>query len=174
MTLGETSHSTDELESLLTSLRPRIRRTFARFRIPQEDAEDILQDALLAMVTKGHSVRSAEPWLMATLRNRCLLYWRSRRRRLYDAVDTALLESAADPAEAEQERIGLRRDLAAVIALLPRRCQSLLRLRYRLGYDPSEVASCMGYRHSSIRKVTSRCISALTRRITAAGIGGES
>lgn len=163
-----------ELESLLGALRPRIRATFWRFRIPPEEAEDILQDTLLAMVSKGGAVHSPEPWLMATLRNQCLLYWRARRRRLYDAVDSALLESAAGTAEPDQERVGLQRDLAAVISLLPPRCQSLLRLRYRLGYESSEVADCMGYRQSSIRKVTLRCISALTRRITAAGICAES
>jgi RNA polymerase sigma factor (sigma-70 family) len=174
MALCQPDSDTRELESLLTELRPRIRATFGRFRIPPEEAEDILQDSLLALVSKGAAIHSREPWLLATLRNRCLLYWRSRRRRLYDAIDSSLLESAAGCTAPEQERIGLQRDLDAVISLLPVRCQSLLRLRYGLGYDSSEVATSMGYRNSSVRKVALRCISALTRRITAAGICAES
>lgn len=172
MAVCEPSPCTVPVESLLVSLRPRIRATFARFRIPPEEAEDILQEALLAFVTKGDAVHSPEPWLLGTLRNRCLLYWRSRRRRLYDAVDTALLESTAS-GDPEHEQRELQRDLHSLIGSLPPRCRSLLRLRYGLGYEADEVADRMGYRHSSIRKVTLRCISALTQKMTAVGLCSE-
>ena len=49
----------------------------------------------------------------------------------------------------------------------------LLKLRYGLGYGPTEVAEQMGYRTSSIRKVTNRCLAALTRQLLAVGFDRE-
>jgi DNA-directed RNA polymerase specialized sigma24 family protein len=56
---------------------------------------------------------------------------------------------------------------------LSTRCRSLLKLRYGLGYGPTEVAEQMGYRTSSIRKVTNRCLAALTRQLLAVGFDQE-
>ena len=42
-------------------------------------------------------------------------------------------------------------------------------LRYGLGYRSREVADLLGYQPSSIRKVTSRCIAALTRELVDSG-----
>jgi DNA-directed RNA polymerase specialized sigma24 family protein len=50
------------------------------------------------------------------------------------------------------------------------RCRSLLQLRFRLGYEPPEVAERLGYRASSIGKITTRCLAALSRELFAAGL----
>ena len=59
------------IEGLLQELEPRIRATFSRFRIPPQDAEDLLQQALLVYLYKSESVESPEKWFIGTLRNRC-------------------------------------------------------------------------------------------------------
>lgn len=158
------------LEDFLERMRPRVRSLFARYRIPVQDTEDILQQSLLALVYQWEKVRDPEAWLVGTLRKTCLLYWRERRRRLYDAVDTAVLEWIAEPGKPEQERGELRRDFESLISKLPPRCQALLRLRYRYGLEPLEVAERMGYRPSSISKVSTRCLAAMTRELAAAGL----
>ena len=159
------------LEDFLEKLRPRLKALFARYRIPPQDTEDILQQALLALVYQWQSVRDAEAWLLGTLRNRCLLYWRDSRRKVYESVDAAVLEWMADPLKPAQEGADLTRDLAAILERLPSRCRSVLELRYYFGYDPPEVAERMGYSPTSISKVTNRCLAALMRQLTAAGIG---
>jgi DNA-directed RNA polymerase specialized sigma24 family protein len=98
------------------------------------------------------------------------MYWRSRRRRLYRTVDTAILESVAEPRRPAQETADLLHDLESVVANLPTRCQDLFRLRYRLGCEPPEAARRMGYRTSSIYKVIERCLAALTRELVASGL----
>ncbi len=158
------------LEEFLQRVRPRLKSLFARYRIPPQDTEDILQQALLALVYQRESIRDAESWLIGTLRNKCLLYWRDRRRKLYEAVDTAALESMAEPIAPLQEDMDLRRDLANAIDRLPERCRSLLSLRYRHGYEPPELAARLGYSPSSISKITTRCLAALTRHLVAGGI----
>jgi RNA polymerase sigma factor (sigma-70 family) len=158
------------LEEFLNKVRPRLRVLFARYRIPPQDTEDILQQALLALVYHRQIIRDPEAWLMGTLRNKCLLYWRDHRRKLYDAVDAAVLECMAEPMAPAQERSDLQRDLASVLETLPERCRSLLSLRYRQGYEPPELAEQLGYSKSSISKITTRCLAALTRQLVATGL----
>ena len=77
------------------------------------------------------------------------------------------------PQAPDQERTDLTTDLSRVLSKLSARCRSLLRLRYGLGYGPTEVAEQMGYQTSSIRKVTNRCLAALTRQLLAVGFHTE-
>lgn len=161
------------IEEILEDLQPRIQYVFSRFHIPPQDAEDVLQQTLLTYLHKRDSILDAERWLMGTLRNRCLLYWRDRRRRLYTAVDKALLESVAQAEDSPQERGDLLRDLNTALAKIPSRCRSLLWLKYRQGYEPPEAAQQLGYKASGIYKVTERCLAALTRSMVACGMAEE-
>jgi RNA polymerase sigma factor (sigma-70 family) len=159
-----------ELELFLHQVRPRLKSLFARFRVPPQDTEDILQQALLALIYQLKSVRDPEAWLLGTLKNRCRLYWRDRRRKLYEVMDAAVLDWVAEPSAPEQEHADLVRDLSTVIGRLPERCRSVLMLRYRLGYDSAEIAERLGYSPTSMSKITTRCLAALTRQLTAAGL----
>lgn len=154
-------------EDFLVRIRPRLKSLFAHYRIPIQDTEDLLQQALLALVYQWKTVRDPEAWILGTLRNKCLLYWRERCRRLVESVDTAVLEWMAQPERPRQENDDLRYDLENLLARLPPRCRSILVLRYRYGYDPQEVAARLGYQRSSISKVTNRCLAALTRELVA-------
>lgn len=160
----------ESLDVLLKGVRSRLEWVLRSFEVPPEDAEDILQEAQLTLLYKWDTIRSPESWLVGTVKKKCVMYWRKRRASLVQAVDTALLELVAEPSAPEQARRELRCDLERVLGRLPARCRSLLRLRYGLGYRPSEVAEHMGYRRSSIRKVTNRCLAALTRQLLSRGL----
>lgn len=151
------------LENFLRNLRPRLKVLFAHYRIPLQETEDILQQALLALLYQRDKIRDPEAWLLGTLRNKCLLYWREQRRKLYDSVDAAVLDCIAQPMAPAQEGADLRRDLENALEHLPERCRSLLSLRYRQGYEPPELAERLGYSPASISKITTRCLAALTR-----------
>jgi RNA polymerase sigma factor (sigma-70 family) len=167
MSAADTSEAESSLEQFLKSVRPRMKTLFAHYRVPPQDTEDIVQQALLALLYQRQAIRDPESWLMGTLRNKCLLYWRERRRKLYDAVDAAVLECMAEPMAPEQEDADVRRDLAMAIDRLPGRCRALLSLRYSQGYEPPELAKRLGYSPTSISKTTNRCLAALTRELTA-------
>lgn len=154
----------DSFEELLKGLEPRFRGVFVHFRIPEQDAEDLLQQALLTYVRKRHTVRDPERWLVGTLRNRCLKYWRARRRSLYTAVDSALLESVAGTTDG-RERSDIRHDLRGAMGRLRPRCRSILGLRYGLGCAPGETARRLGYKESSIYKLVERCLAALSSQL---------
>ena len=154
-------------EELLKGLEPRFRAVLARFQIPEQDAEDLVQQALLAYVRKCPTVLKPEAWLLGTLRNRCLRYWRARRRRLYTAVDTAILEGVASEGTPCQEQADLRRDLKGAMGRLRPRCRSILGLRYGMGCEPRETARRLGYKESSIYKLMERCLAALSNQLFA-------
>jgi len=170
MTVVKNQESDRSLELLLEELQPRLRGVLASFRIPFEDAEDLLQQSVLTYLHKRERIRDPGRWLVGTLRNRCLMYWRSHRRRLYESVDVAILESVAEPEQPAQHQADLSYDLDRVLAKLPDRCRTLLHLRYTEGCDPSESADRMGYRRSGIYKIMERCLAGLTQRLIAAGI----
>lgn len=157
------------LEDLLDRMQPRMRRVLSRFRIPSQDAEDVLQETFLILVTKWGTIRNTEAWLLATLSNRCIIYWRKARARLWDLVDETLLEILSEAESPEQEQSDLRFDLATVLARLPDRCRAVLELRYGLGCSTSEAAERTGYCKSSIRKVTRRCLAALSAELMGSG-----
>jgi RNA polymerase sigma factor (sigma-70 family) len=154
-------------------VQPKLERILCYYQIPPQDAEDVIQESVLTLLYKWDRIHSAEAWLVATLKRRCLMYWRSRRSRLTDAVDAVVLELLAEPASPTQEQADVTHDLERALGCLPARCQNLLRLRYGLGYKPAEVADRLGYRTSSIRKVASRCLAALNRQLVAVGYLGQ-
>lgn len=160
-------------EQFLKDVEPRLKRLLAHYRIPGEDAEDVLQQALLALVYQWERVRDPESWLFGTLKRHCLMYWRARRRRIYSSVDATLLEWLASPVAPSQEHADLISDLENLIDRLPARCRTVLRMRFRLGYEPLEVAGKLGYQASSIGKVTTRCLAALSHELLVSGLADE-
>jgi RNA polymerase sigma factor (sigma-70 family) len=162
-----------DLAGLLRRLSPALEAILRRFRIPPDDADDVVQQALLQYVRKRSQVRAPEPWLRGALRNECRMYWRSRTRSLTVTVDQALLDVVAGSSE-EPERAILRRSLGRWVALLPYNCRSLLRLRYTLELDVQEIAARSGYRPSSVDKVTRRCLEVLSRKMAAFAVSRES
>src|SRR5260370_15007930 len=168
MSHDDLASSASTFEQFLKAMGPKMKRLLAANRIPIEDAEDVLQQALLALVRQWDSIRDPESWLLETLRRNCCMYWRSYRRRLYSAVDSTLLELLSQPMAPPQERSDLLYDLRHMIERLPRRCRSLLELRFQLGYEPAEVARRLGDRDSSTGKVTNRCLAALARQMMGA------
>jgi RNA polymerase sigma factor (sigma-70 family) len=142
----------DPLEHLLDRVASRLRAILARFRIPVEDAEDLVQDALLLLVRKGATLRSPEAYLCTTLHYRCLMYWRRRRRERQETVTLDVLETLAEPQEPTQESAVLRRDLQKLLAALPGKARRLIRLRYGLGYTAREVAQRLNAPPDAIRQ----------------------
>ena len=169
MAVSDQSPERESLDQLLRRLRPRLKQVLGRYRIPAHDAEDLVQEALISTIQKWEVIQDPEAWLLVTLRNRCVVYWRKRRNNLYNSVDTAILELLSEPVAAPQEKAELLWDLNNLLDELPPRCRKLLRLRYGLGFDSSEVAERMGYHPSSVRKVARRCMAALTYEMVTRG-----
>ncbi len=69
----------ETFEAFLKRLEPRLKRLLAVYRMPREDAEEVLQQALLALLYQWESVGDPEHWLLGTLKRHCLMHWRKSR-----------------------------------------------------------------------------------------------
>ena len=153
----------ESFAELIARLRPGLLRTVARFRIPAAEADDFIQDALLALLRNGARVQSPEAWLRGTLRNLCLLYYREQARWRLEPLDAAVLERVALTRRPAQEDAEILRDLASLIACLPRTFRLLLLLRDLLGWTDREVAARLGYQPDSVPKLRSRALERMRR-----------
>ncbi len=156
-------------QDIFERIRPRAQGLLYRYHIPRQDADDLLQQALLVLFTKYGEVRYPEAWILGTLRNQCLRYWRRHRMRASDPLDDDLLERLGEPLPPRQELGDLRRDLELAIARLPERHRAVLRLRFGFGLGAAEIASRLDYRPASIRKILNRCLAALGRELSGEG-----
>lgn len=173
MAVLESAARGDDLDEVFGRIQERAKGFFVRFRIPVEDAEDILQQTFLVFLTRQAEIHDPEAWMLVTLRQRCLMYWRSRRRQLYEAVDTVLLEAVRDGSPSIAEHVQVRSDVRTALSAIPGRCQGLLGARYALGCEAAETAERLGYRPSGVYKLIERCLAALTRVMLDRGLGPE-
>lgn len=173
MLTPEPTENAASFDEFLREVEPKLKRLLATYRIPCEDVEDILQNSLLALLYQWERVHDPESWLFGTVKRHCLMYWRTNRRRIYSAMDTTILEWLSPPIAPTQERADQLCDLEKLIDGLPVRCRTLLRLRL-LGYEPLEVADKLGYRASSIGKITNRCLTALSNALLASSLVDDS
>lgn len=158
------------LGPLLDLLRPDIARVLSEHHIPDADAEDLLQETLFALAFKWDTIRKPEAWLLATLRNRCVIYRRMAEESLLEAVDAKSLEALAGAQAPPQERSDLRHDLTVAFSRLPERYRDVLRLRYGLGCKSSEVAERLGYESEGLRRLTSQSLVSLGRELESVGL----
>lgn len=161
------------LEAVLDRVRVAVARIFSDLEIPDQDAEDLLQETLFALIFKWDGIRKPEAWLLATLRNRCEIYRRRLEESLLEAVDPELLEALAGGQAPPQERAELRHDLGVAFSRLPERYRDVLRLRYGLGCESSEVAERLGCGSEGMRRLTSRCLVSLGRELESVGLTRE-
>lgn len=156
----------ESLAAFLERVRPRIKRVLRSFGIPPEDAEDVLQEALLEAVRKWDTIQHLEAWLLGTLSFKCSKYWRHHRGDRVQAVDAPVLEELARPQAPAQEREEVIHDLRNLLRGLGKRHRTVLWLRFGLGLSTVEVAERLGYCPSSIRKLTTRSMARLHRQVS--------
>jgi RNA polymerase sigma-70 factor (ECF subfamily) len=145
-----------------------------------EDAEDVMQDALLK--TYRHIKRIADPsafrtWLYTTVRNACLT---KRRRRVgeprsfvplehkSDAGNTSAVLDVVDNAQPiDQQLMGdeSRRHIAKLLQTLPPASRMILVMRDMEGLTTREVAEVTGYTETNVKTRLHRARLMLRRKM---------
>lgn len=159
-----------------------------------QDAEDALQDALLAawQALDGFEERaSIRTWLYRIATNRCLDALRSAKRRPPRAWDTSmsdppaptrlgevtwlepfpdhLLEKTAMSPEARYEQTeAISLAFVTALQILPARQRAVLILREVLGYHADEVAAMLNSTVDSVNSALKRARATLQRRLASA------
>jgi RNA polymerase sigma factor (sigma-70 family) len=165
-TASPTNRRGDGLAGVLAPLQPTLGRILRAHGIPLEDRDDLLQEVCLATFKSWRSIRDPTGWMIRVTDRLCINYWLRRRARALEVpVDSAALEYLASSSPPAQDTESEMLDLAAAFGALPLRYSRLLILRFAYGYTPSEVAGILGYKPSSIRKITQRAIALARERL---------
>jgi RNA polymerase sigma factor (sigma-70 family) len=149
-------------------------REFVRFRLRDAaDAEDVVQDVLLAVHRYRHTYdpgRPVAPWLYAIARHRVLDATKSRRRRLEleqpegaaasGSVRLEELATASTPVEHPE-----RQRLARALDLLSAAQREIIRLLKIEGYSVAEIAVKTGQSRAAVKVTAHRGYEHLRRAL---------
>ena len=153
----------ESVAALLARLEGRLHRILWHRGVSEHDAEDIVQDTLLIFLQKRPEIERPEAWLLATLRNRSIMYHRKRQRgrELFEEPAHEIPLELRATVEGGQRRVESRLLLGPALARLPEREQSAIRLRYLEEHSVREVAPRLGYEASTVRKLLRRTLDSL-------------
>jgi RNA polymerase sigma factor (sigma-70 family) len=151
-----------DVATALERVRPQLVKTLKRYCVPLSDSEDLVQDALLALVTRRKHIREPGLWLIGAVRHLCRDYVRRQLRSKLVRVDREQLEWLAGATPSGEEQHGARRDLERLVRGLTPKQRRLLRLSFGLGLDARELARLLGGpRPESVRRARWRAITRL-------------
>ncbi|MEK6374103.1 MAG: sigma-70 family RNA polymerase sigma factor [Acidobacteriota bacterium] len=137
VTLEPESSSDEGFEKLYVDYGLLLRTIAMRgYRVPPDDAEALVHDSFIAYLERHSYIHDVKAWLSATVRNRCMNYWRTRHR---EAPLLPEHEQTVDcGAEASLETSIRRMTAAAVLARLGIKCRETLR-GYYLHEEPKQA-----------------------------------
>jgi RNA polymerase sigma factor, sigma-70 family len=149
---------------LLKALTPHLRAYFARRLNRAAEAEDLVQETLIAIHTKRASFDTAQPftaWLHAIARYKLIDHFRKSGLR----KTLPLEEAAAVMADSDSEAAEAARDLEQLLAYLPAEKRALLRQVKIDGLSTAEAAAAFGISESAVKVGIHRSLKALMARI---------
>jgi RNA polymerase sigma factor (sigma-70 family) len=151
------------LTTLAPSLRGVVRRNCARVGMDQGEAEDVVQEVLLAIHLKRHtwdSSRPIGPWIMTIARNKLI----DARRRRGKGVSVSV-DDFADVLQAEESGDSIDRlDLDRMIEKLGDRQRDLVRSLSIEGRSVQETAQRLDMSEGAVRVALHRAIKSLASR----------
>jgi RNA polymerase sigma-70 factor (ECF subfamily) len=153
----------DEVIALFDELRAPLLRYLFSFRLEVADAEEIVQEAFLALhrhLRGGKSRANLPGWLFRVAHNLAL---KRRSRVLREAGEPVHMLSDGGPSAEENLLNGQRRNrLMAVVRALPRRDQYCLSLRAE-GLTYRDIAEVLGMSLGAVSQSLARSIERLRR-----------
>lgn len=148
----------EELQSILPQLRPRLVALATRYLNDSDEAEDIVQDAMLKLwMLRKQLIGNVEGFAVVLVRNLALNRLR-RLRRTHTLTEMELIElesmtdSDADRATTDEQVA----QLLSLIDTLPDRQRTILRLHDLEGMDYTDLSQLTGMPTAALRQTISR------------------
>ena len=157
---------------LLTALRGRLQGFYVRrMGGHAADAEDLVQETLIALHARRASFDRAQPlsaWIYAIARYKLIDHYRRAGRRIQVALDDAGELAAPDESAAAEARLDVDRGLTG----LPPRARDLVRSVKIEGTPVAEVAQRTGMSETAVKVAVHRAFGRLSRSLRG-DTGGE-
>lgn len=151
---------------LLALMAPRLRAYFSRRLQDPADAEDLVQETLIAIHTKRETYNPAlpfAPWVYGIARYKLIDHFRRRG----DRRHVPLEEAGEILAESDTEAGATRADLNRLLARLPARQRGLLEDVRLRGLTIAEAAPRHGYSEGAAKVALHRTLKSLSASVAA-------
>jgi RNA polymerase sigma-70 factor (ECF subfamily) len=130
------------------------------------DAQDVVQEAFLSLLTKGNTtnIRNRRAWLFRTTTNAC--YDRLRSRGFFQKIAGSWLAQRPEQTSPEQE-LQVKNEAQRVRAALNRLPEKkrIILLLHQEGLSYAEIAQAAGLRKSSLGKLLARATRQLAKEL---------
>lgn len=147
--------TTEEFKGEAKTIRPQLFNLALRYLGDTNDAEDVVQDALLRLWQMHEQLHSPlERMALVVTRNLAIDYVRRRR-------PTETLELVEVNESQEDSRI---ERVLRIIATLPPMQQTILRLRHMEGWEMADIAELIGSNEVAVRQSLSRARKAIRKK----------
>ena len=155
----------EEFMQYYEKVYPQLYRTALFYMQNQQEAEDAVQDAVLAAYEKFHQLRDREkfaPWIMQILVNRCrrrMKTWFRREKDIDGISPSQEVELSSEP------------DFATALAVkqvfweLKEEERMIVALSEFGGYTSEEVAGILGRNHSTVRSKYRRALQKMRKKL---------
>lgn len=151
------SRAADDVETLYIEHRSLLLFVACRkFRIPDPDAENLIQEVFLSFLQNSTKIDNIRAWLVAAMCNASRHYWRSQGRTesLPDNFD-----DRCDPnSQGLAEQYTMRMTVHQALAYLQPRCRETLWLHYFEGRSASDVARELETTNRYAEKLIHNCL----------------
>lgn len=156
------------LSALVPVLRALTRRGLMRCGQSADDAEDIVQDILIAVHVKRHTWMpdaAFSPWLFAIARNKLVDSLRRRGRRVFVPVEDFehVIEDRAQGVRDDERFEHQTSDVLPHLANLPKGQRDAVQAIVIEGHAPNEAAKRLGMSEGALRVALHRGIKALAK-----------
>lgn len=139
----------DEFQKEATNIRPKLAAEARRYLSSSDEAEDVVQDALLRLWDMRWKLRiPMAPLASATVRHLCV-------DRLRKSPQTTAIENIRLSDDNNGNHEGVEH-MMKIVATLPETQQTILRMRHIEGLDMASIATLTGKSEAAIRQVLSR------------------
>jgi RNA polymerase sigma factor (sigma-70 family) len=127
-----------------------------KFRVPESEAENLIQEVFLSYLQAGTRIENAKAWLVAAMCNASRHYWRAQGRTESLPED---FEERCDPmSSAVAERVAQEMTVRQALGYLQPRCRQTLYLHYFEGRSAGDVAREMETTNRYAEKLIHNCL----------------
>lgn len=180
--MSPVDHVSAALDTVLTRFGGMVRAIGARYRLPEAELEELVQEVRLrlwsALGTSERIEAASSSYLYrASVSAAIDVIRRGRQRGEREvALDGALpLDTLADDAgrpDCAAERAELAAQVERALTTIPRSREAVVRM-YLAGYGSGEIAEIMGWTEAKARNLVYRGLADLRARLASAGVGRD-
>lgn len=127
-----------------------------KFRIPDTDAENLIQEVFLSFLQTGTRIDNIRAWLVAAMCNASRHYWRAQGRT--ESLPEDFNDHSDPHTHGLAEQFALQMTVRQALKYLQPRCRETLRLHYFEGRSAGEVARELETTNRYAEKLIHNCL----------------